>query len=143
MNSQERIKWLMAFAIAGVVLLGWWKAGKLVKAASDAELQNESVILGAGQLLEGDGRKIIHLNEVAQQLAGLVATNLQSESTVKETAGVLWAGKIWFYKALEGGQFVRCSESELLPGDVVVTTGAQILLSEEFGSKIEVEGEGN
>lgn len=87
-------------------------------------------------------------------VAHLAVGRLRRGVLVPRQAIVWWGGQAWAYKQLAPGRFVRqvietgtqvvngyfVSEG-ILPGDVVVVSGAQILLSAELGMQSQEGGE--
>ena len=86
----------------------------------------------------------------------LLPTKLEAGGVlVPQSSAVWWQGKSWIYVQRGPGQFARVEvrgaqpakdgfvvRSGVSPGDRVVATGAQLLLSEEFRSQIQVGDEG-
>ncbi len=115
---------------------------------SDPRLQGESFFYiapgGETQLLPG--MTVVVLMPAGEELKGVV---------VPGDATVWWQGKPWVYVETKSGEFTRRSiptdspvesgwfvTTGLSPGERIVTTGAQFLLSEEFRSQIQVGEEG-
>jgi hypothetical protein len=82
------------------------------------------------------------------------AGNAVTGALVPDRAVVQWDGLTWAYRGLGGGQFERrpvavdhpvadgwIVTAGLVPGDTIVVTGAQQLLSEEFRGRVSVGDE--
>ncbi len=114
---------------------------------TDPRLQGESFFYTTAAKDSGllPGMNVNALMPLGPESAGVV---------VPGTVAVWWQGKAWVYVETRPNEFTRCEiatdfpveqgwfvTSGLAAGERIVTTGAQLLLSEEFRAQIEAPGD--
>jgi biotin carboxyl carrier protein len=150
-----------------VVRLAWPDAGappRVVGLAPDSASRVEADLIGPAAEADPVTRQAVYLYRARRAWPGAVPGTLVDAEVAqgKATAGVLvpdravvqWDGLAWVYLQRAPGRYLRVrvptdhptprgwmAGAPLAPGDTVVVTGAELLLSEEFRARVTVGDE--
>ncbi len=137
-----------ALAIVGLVLV--WVHLRGLKGKAE-ENRMELPVESESRVTTDNGEAIVSLDPATLEISGIVLKPITGNEAPYD--GVVWLeGRAWIYAESETGHFVR---REVVPdtsseypryfiktpvrGLQVVVTGAQLLLSEEFRSQIQLD----
>ena len=139
------MKYGLKFILAGLLLIG---AGTLIVNAfmeSRRELleeqERELLIKSASRVSVQYGESLVVLDTVAQLLGGIEVSEAR-DGLIPDSAIVHVQGKEWIYVKKDARTFVRKGISPttfINAGELLVVTGAQLILSEEFRAQIASE----
>ena len=109
----------------------------------DRERERERPIRVPPRIKIEAGVTYIELDETARALAGVETKTLREVASLSSASIVYSDGKPWVYLEMDGGRYRRVPAKQALKNNSgrVVTVGAQLLLSEELKSNIQVLGE--
>lgn len=123
---------LLLTGAAALVVSAFLEGRKELRTEQELERPIESV----PRVMVQDGEAVVTIDTVAQIMGG-IEVSVVRETGIPASAVVHLQGKEWIYLKKDSERFIRKEISTpLKPGEILVVTGAQLILSEEFRGQI-------
>jgi hypothetical protein len=132
-------RWLVGILLLGLGILLTWG---FIRGRRDLikESEGDRPIERISRVATEGGDRIITLDQITRTKANLKVWPLQ-EARIPSAAIIWWNGQAWVYVEKEPNRFVRRKLAAVNNKDLIVITGAELLLSEELSSEIKDIGE--